>query len=344
MAAATWLLNCGTLLSLKLTVLKRGSEGINRFKNISIYGNSDDILELDLDVEELNELRHMTIRPRVREVMDNLIGKLAQEGQTMKNNIKGQEAMRTKWTDVVKGTRKRNENATDDNTRSIPTIHTTQIGKVQVLPNRKKKSVSRSPKSTICPVSSESIMKKTSAKHKILLIGDSHTRSCASKLQEQLKEQYEVLGYVIPGAGAAVLTKTAQQEIRELSEEDIIIYFGGTNDIAKNNSSKGISLIHQYALANYHTKIIFIEAPHRHDLMETSIINKEVKIYNRKLNKLTSKYKHTSTMHFDLQREDFTRHGLHLRNAGKDKLLTLLSGKIKMQRWKAQLELDGKRT
>jgi hypothetical protein len=59
-------------------------------------------------VEELNELRHMTIHPRVREVMDNLIGKLVQEGKTMKNNSKGQEAMRTKWTDVVKGTRKRN--------------------------------------------------------------------------------------------------------------------------------------------------------------------------------------------------------------------------------------------
>jgi hypothetical protein len=36
-------------------------------------------------------------------------------------------------------------------------------------------------------------------------------------------------------------------------------------------------------------------------------------------------------MNVDLAREDFTSHGLHLRNSGKDKLLALLIGKVKMQ-------------
>jgi hypothetical protein len=38
-------------------------------------------------------------------------------------------------------------------------------------------------------------------------IGDSHARSCTSKLLVKFKEQYEVIGYVLPGADAAVLTK-----------------------------------------------------------------------------------------------------------------------------------------
>jgi hypothetical protein len=37
--------------------------------------------------------------------------------------------------------------------------------------------------------------------------------------------------------------------------------------------------------------------------MEASIINEEVKIHNRKLNSLTSKYRHTSVMQLELARE-----------------------------------------
>jgi hypothetical protein len=89
------------------------------------------------------------------------------------------------------------------------------------------------------------------------LIGDSYARGCRSKLREKLKEQYEVIGYVIPGGDAAVLTKIAQHEISGLTEEDILIYCGGTNDIMKNNTSRGIKFIHQYLLKNRHTNSIY---------------------------------------------------------------------------------------
>jgi hypothetical protein len=104
---------------------------------------------------------------------------------------------------------------------------------------------------------------------------------------------------------------------------NILIYFGGSNDIAKNNSSRGLKLMHHYLIKNCHTKIIILEVPPRYDLMEASIIKEEVKIHNRKLNSFTSKYRHTSVMQLDLAREDFTRHDLRLRNAGKDKLVSL---------------------
>jgi hypothetical protein len=68
--------------------------------------------------------------------------------------------------------------------------------------------------------------------------------------------------------------------------------------------------------------------------METLIINEEVKVFNKKLNDFTSKYGHASVMNIELAREDFTSHGLHLRNSGKDKLLAVLTGEIKMQQCK----------
>jgi hypothetical protein len=52
--------------------------------------------------------------------------------------------------------------------------------------------------------------------------------------------------------------------------------------------------------------------------METSVVNEEVKFFNKKLYDVTSKYRHTSVMHIDLAREDFTSHGLHLKNSGKE--------------------------
>jgi hypothetical protein len=109
------------------------------------------------------------------------------------------------------------------------------------------------------------------------------------------------------------LTKIAQQEISELTKQDTLIYCGEVNDIAKNNTSKGIKFIHHYLLKNQHTNIICISAPHRYDLMDSSIINETVKIFNRKLSNMASKYGYTSVTNVDLAREDFMSHGLHLK-------------------------------
>jgi hypothetical protein len=65
--------------------------------------------------------------------------------------------------------------------------------------------------------------------------------------------------------------------------------------------------------------------------MDSSVINEEFKVFNRKLSSIISNYGHTSVKNIDLAREDFTNHGLHIRNSGKDKLLVVLMKKIKMQ-------------
>jgi hypothetical protein len=43
-------------------------------------------------------------------------------------------------------------------------------------------------------------------KHETVLIGDSHIKGCANTLQSKLKDQYEVTGYVKPGAEIQTLT------------------------------------------------------------------------------------------------------------------------------------------
>jgi hypothetical protein len=178
----------------------------------------DDILDVDLDLEELCELQHMTVRLRVREVMNDLLMKLTHEVKMMMGNGKGSEALGIKWSDVVTRTRKRNGNILQNATHKIPVINNMQVSAVQSLPNSKKNSTLRNQRPIICPATLELAKEKINAKRKIVLIGDSHARGCASKLREKLKEQYEVTGYVIPGGDAAVFTQTAQQETGGLTE------------------------------------------------------------------------------------------------------------------------------
>jgi hypothetical protein len=71
-------------------------------------------------------------------------------------------------------------------------------------------------------------------KHKVILIGDSHARGCAEKLSGYLGTAYEVTGYVSPNTGLDVITNSAKEEIEQLTQNDIVIVCGGTNNISKN--------------------------------------------------------------------------------------------------------------
>jgi hypothetical protein len=68
-------------------------------------------------------------------------------------------------------------------------------------------------------------------KHIIIFVGDSHIIGCASELIKKLDKSYEVMGFVKPNAGAMVLIDTPKDEISKLKKEDILIFWGGTNDI-----------------------------------------------------------------------------------------------------------------
>ena len=61
-------------------------------------------------------------------------------------------------------------------------------------------------------------------RHKVILIGNSHARGCASELKQTLVKSYKVEGYVKPGASVSVLVNTAKEEMNMLTKEDIVIF------------------------------------------------------------------------------------------------------------------------
>jgi hypothetical protein len=72
-----------------------------------------------------------------------------------------------------------------------------------------------------------------------------------------------------------------------------------------------------------------LSAPHRYDLDESSCVNKEVVVFNRKLHKIINTVDNVELLQTKLNRNDFTCHGLHLNIFGKGKIAQLIGEHIK---------------
>jgi len=66
------------------------------------------------------------------------------------------------------------------------------------------------------------------------------------------------------------------------------------------------------------TNVIIMDAPHRFDLEESSCVNKAVKVFNRKLNKIMKRYNHIKVIDMSAKRGHYTQHGLHMNKIGKE--------------------------
>jgi hypothetical protein len=60
--------------------------------------------------------------------------------------------------------------------------------------------------------------------------------------------------------------------------------------------------------------------PNRYDLHANSCVNKKVEVFNRKFGKLVKAFEYTALIKLDLNRELFTKHGLHM-NGERKKLV-----------------------
>jgi hypothetical protein len=154
----------------------------------------------------------------------------------------------------------------------------------------------------------------------VLIIGDSHLRNCAANIKSTIKYNFEVQGILKTGAGANILANSVEKEVRSLSKNEVIVFYGGANDIGRNNSSKALHQVMNFITDNKHTNIILIPASHRYDLMQASCVNNEITSFNRKLRKMTKMHHCTFILEMPNVRNLFANHGLHLNGQGKEKL------------------------
>jgi hypothetical protein len=140
-----------------------------------------------------------------------------------------------------------------------------------------------------------------------------------------LGKHYAVSSFIKPGAQRKVISTTANEERKSLKSEDLLVIWGGTNNISKTNVREAVSNVSDLAQESKNTNIVLINAPHRHDLIPESCVNKE---YNRLMRKVAKLYTNVHFLKADLDRSHFTRHGMHMNSKGKDFLSHQLTEQI----------------
>ena len=110
---------------------------------------------------------------------------------------------------------------------------------------------------------------------------------------------------------------TCIEEVSKLTKNYMLVLWGGTNDVSKNNSTKGLTQEINYLRSNQQTNSIVITVPHRFDLDYNSCVNTEVKMYNRRLINVTNYLNKVTLVNAVTERKYYTRHGLHLNVRGK---------------------------
>jgi len=108
------------------------------------------------------------------------------------------------------------------------------------------------------------------------------TRMCS---RNKIKPRWRFRGARIcnPGTGVNIITTSAKTDIQHLSKQDVVVAWGGSKDVGKNETKKGINYIQRFVKTNSHTNFILMEVPQRYDLEQISCINKEVDKYNRRI-------------------------------------------------------------
>jgi lysophospholipase L1-like esterase len=112
-----------------------------------------------------------------------------------------------------------------------------------------------------------------------------------------------------------------------IRKEDILILFGGTNDICKLNTDSSLQYISQFMENNTQTNIL-ATVLHYFDLAPTSNVNQEVLKFKKKLCKYLKQFAHCTTFKTENNKEYFTKHGLHLNGFGKEVICKQLAAII----------------
>jgi lysophospholipase L1-like esterase len=165
---------------------------------------------------------------------------------------------------------------------------------------------------------------------KVLIIGDSHTKGLSQKVIHNLDYNVAVQGIVTSGANIEAILDYSTQNIETLTNKDIVVVWGGSRDVGKNETKKGLNQLKKFVVKHNHTKFIVLSVLHRHDLDPNSCVNYEVKNYNRKLQKYLKECENAHIIEVHSNRKLFTGHGLHMNAKGKDQIAWMIAQAIKV--------------
>jgi predicted RNase H-like nuclease (RuvC/YqgF family) len=169
-------------------------------------------------------------------------------------------------------------------------------------------------------VNKTSLKSKGFKKPSISVYSDSQGRNLVNLLRE--RHNIDCVGYVFPNARIRDVIKNISTYE---AESEVTAIFGGTNDVAFNESEKIIEEL-EYMLPKLKNKVIVVDVPFRHDLPQWSCVNKEIVLINDRIDKLCEKFENVTMVKSSLlKRTQHTTHGLHVNKSGKCHLAKMIA-------------------
>ena len=148
----------------------------------------------------------------------------------------------------------------------------------KVLPNKIQTLVSGSISTTVITKPTCHNLKndtQITVNLRIIILDDSHAQGLSSNVKNNLDDKYSVCGFVKPGVNIATKISSKIADINLLTKNDLIIFWGGSNDMSKNNSQEGLKHLVHFVQSNNHNNVILMCVPARHDLLEWFCVNNE---------------------------------------------------------------------
>jgi hypothetical protein len=294
------------------------------------------IVELEMlekDLSEFIHLFHIARRPTVKEVIQMDIELTLEKIESIKNINKDQIETKVSWSNVVKSKHRKynwKENRQRDELPEISNRYNLLYNdpKEDDAPVNTGRLRETNPKHGRMDKKKKERKAMKKKQHKVIIVGDSHARRGAAEVKHLLNNDFEVQGIVKSGSGMELIKETTRAEINQLTSDDIVVVWGGSNDIARNNSNKGIKNMLECVMIANNTNVIVMSAPPRYDLIKDSCVNREVESFNKKLGKRLQRFDKVEVIEVIKERACYTQHGQHLNTRGKEVMAKKIAATI----------------
>jgi hypothetical protein len=167
--------------------------------------------------------------------------------------------------------------------------------------------------------------------HKVHIIGDSHFKGIATRINQYLGTNFMVSSFVKPGANVKQIVETQEMEFKCLGRNDFIVVNGGANDLASNSveDKSALPCLLKFAQKYANTHVLMLNVPIRYDSLTNYRSTYDIKNFNVKLKKKTMLFTHVHLIEMTNDRKYFTNHGLHQNKLGKELLAKEIACQIR---------------
>jgi hypothetical protein len=105
-----------------------------------------------------------------------------------------------------------------------------------------------------------------------------------------------VFAEVRPGAKVKDVLKNCVRDCSVRGPQDHAVIIGGANDISRNETKNCINTLKRTLSAVTSTYVMVLNIPTRHDLIQESIVNKEIRKANMDINKVCKRFRNVKVL------------------------------------------------